>query len=239
MILKKYILKISTWMSIFVCANIANASATSSGDVQTWMSLSNVLMALMIVLVVALVIKVRSNANTLQKMRDDINHMSRTDYLTQLFKRQYFEKRLYEVFERHIRKKSSNSVLMMIEIDHMDQIQRSGQTASELVIQRVVKVILERVRNTDLSGRFSENSFIVLLRDTTTEPAEKLAGELQQKIAEAEIQYGDQTIKTSCSFGLAAYSKQMDSCFDWIQSADQALNASKQQGTNKVSTYQS
>lgn len=236
MIIKNTI-KFNVWVGALVQAGVSQASSNSN-TTQNWLTPGNLLLFLMLVLVVALVIKVKKTASSLNKVREDLNHMSRTDYLTQLFKRQYFEKRLYEVFERYIRKKSSNSVLMMIEIDNMDETQSSGQTASELVIQRVVKVILERVRNTDLSGRFTESCFIVLLRDTTIEPAEKLADELKDKIADTEIEYGEKTIGTTCSFGLAAYSEKMDSCIDWIQSADQALNAAKKQGPNKISTYQ-
>ncbi|MCX7553198.1 GGDEF domain-containing protein [Marinicella sp. S1101] len=206
---------------------VLQAAENASIETKTWLTLNNFLLIFMLVLVVILVIIVRKNATRLLALRNELNQMSRTDHLTQLYRREYFEKRLYEVFERHIRNKRSSSVLMMVEINDMDSILNSGQTASELVIQRVVKIILERVRNTDLSGRFANNTFIILLRDTTIEPAETLAKELREKIASAKIKYGEQTISTTCSFGLAAYDSSMDSCIDWIRSADQALNQAK------------
>lgn len=225
-----------TLFAVILLVQSGNLAAAVEPQSSGWLSFNNGLLVLMALLIIALVFKVKHTAAKLSRLRADLDELSRTDHPTQLFKRHYFEKRLYEVFELHIRNKSSNSVLMLVEIDQMDEIKKNGQTAQELVVQRVVKIILERIRHTDLSGRFADDAFIILLRDTTIEPASKLVKELQTRIKEAEINYGQQSIQTTCSFGLAAYNENMDSCIDWIRSTDLALNAGKSQG--HVGVYQ-
>jgi len=198
----------------------------------------NLLFLSLSVLTVFLIVKVRNNAKILDKLRTELKYLSRTDDLTQLFNRRYLEKRLYEVFERHIRNKSSNSVLLMVGLDGFKSlVNDNGQSAGDLLVQTTASIIRERVRNTDLCGRFSENTFLVLLRDTTTEPAQKLAEEVRLKLHDNEILYGVQKFRATCSLGIAAYSDRMVSCRDWIQQADQALNKARQLGGNQTSVY--
>lgn len=227
----KYLLMSSLMGQVsFVYA--ANASTSSL------FSVVNVLYLLLSVLIIFLMVKVRSNAKVLDKLRKELKYLSRTDDLTQLFNRRYLEKRLYQVFERHIRNKSSNSVLLMVGLDGFQtMINNNGQSAGDLVVQTTASLIQDRVRNTDLCGRFSEDTFLVLLRDTTVEPAQLLAEEVRLKLLNAEILYGKQKFYTSCSLGIAAYSERMVSCRDWIQQADQALNKAKQLGGNQTTIY--
>ncbi len=191
------------------------------------------LLLLLFVVIVVLILKVRSNAQVLETLRNELKYLSRTDDLTQLFNRRYFEKRLYHIFERHIRNKSSNSVLMMVGIQGFQSLVNDhGQSAGDLVAQTAANLIQDRVRNTDLCGRFSVDTFWVLLRDTTAEPAQKIAEEVRRTLEGTQVLYGEKKFHTTCSIGIAAYSSSMDSCLDWIQQADQALNKEKREKNN-------
>ena len=231
----KRILKNILLTSLMSQANFVAAENVSSASLFNVINLHFLLLFLVIVL---LMVKVRNNAKVLDKLRSELKYLSRTDDLTQLFNRRYLEKRLYQIFERHIRNKSSNSVLLMIGIDgFQSMLNNSGQSAGDLVIHTTASLIQDRVRNTDLCGRFSEDTFLVLLRDTTSEPAKKLAEEVRLKLASTEVLYGQQKLNITCSIGLAAYSDRMVSCRDWIQQTDQALNRAKQLGGNQTTVY--
>jgi diguanylate cyclase (GGDEF)-like protein len=227
-----YTQRIILWSSILVFPTLLFAANTNDMVLFTGV---NLLILLLSFLTVFLIYKVRKNAKTLDKLRKELKHLSRTDDLTQMFNRRYLEKRLYEVFERHIRNKSSNSVLLMVSLDNFrSTLNNKGQSAADLLVQNTAGVIQERVRNTDLCGRFSEDTFLVLLRDTTTKPAQKLAEEVRSKLQDTELLYGQIKLDTTCSLGLAAYSSDMVSCRDWIQQVDQALNKAKQLGGNQT-----
>ena len=225
---------------ILLIALVSQSDSVAAADAgyTSLVSLVDLMFVLLFVVILLLIVKVRNNAKVLDKLRTELKYLSRTDDLTQLFNRRYLEKRLYEVFERHIRNKSSNSVLLMVGLDEFNKlVNEHGQSAGDLVVQTTASLLLERVRNTDLCGRFSEDTFLILLRDTTEAPAQVLAEEVRLKLQGVEILYGKQKIYTTCSLGIAAYSERMVSCRDWIQHADQALNKAKQMGGNQTTVY--
>ncbi len=214
----------------------AVAADASYGLLSNW---TYWLFLLLFLLIVLLVIKVRNYGKNLAKLEAELTHLSRTDELTQLLNRRYLEKRLYEDFEWHMRNESSDSVLLMIEIDQFDTVTENfGHAAGDLVVQTVASIIQTRIRNTDLCGRFAEETFLVLLRDTTTEPARTLADQVCQKVADTNMFYGQKTNNVTCCVGVAAYTKDMVSCRDWIQQAEKALYKAKQLGNNQAFIYQ-
>ncbi len=162
---------------------------------------------------------------------------SRTDELTQMLNRKYMEKRLFEVFELHLRQQQVNDVLIMIDVDEFKKVKVThGHAAGDLVLQSVARLIFERFRNTDLCCRYGEHEYLVLLRDSGMENAQRIVEELRAKLANTLTSYEDQDIRVTCSIGLSAYSKNMVSCHDWIQQADLAAYEAKQQGGNQTAT---
>lgn len=231
----QYILK---WVFMLWMFSQSNVAAAQSGVNHSWLNITNLMFVVLIVLIVLLAIKAKSNASEINKLKRELKQLSRTDNLTQLFSRTYLEKRLYEVFERHLRNKSSNSVLMMVGVDGYSRLlKNSGQSAGDMVIKTTTKLLLERIRNTDLCGRFSADCFLILLRDSGIEPAQKLAEEIRLNLQNTDIRYGEQYLNSTCSIGLSAYAERMVSCRDWIQQADQALNRAKQLGGNQKTVY--
>lgn len=231
----QYILK--AVFCICLLSQINYSAAASDQEFNLNNPINIVLLVLMAVIVVMLV-KARSNAKALTKLQSEVKHLRRTDELTQLFNKRYMEKRLYEIFERHLRNTSSNSVLLMIGLDDFQMLVKdNGQSAGDLVVKNTAELIIDRIRNTDLCGRFTEDTFIVLLRDTTKQPAQKLAEQIRVMIQDTETLYGKQKLCITCSIGLAAHSDRMMSCRDWIQQADQALNRAKQLGKNQTTVY--
>ncbi len=231
----KPILKSILWSALIGQTGFVYAA---NNDKVSMFNFVNLLFFLLLIFIFLLVLKVRKNAKELDALRNDLRYLSRTDDLTQLYNRRYFEKRLYEIFEMHIRNKSSNSVLMMVGLDDFRSlVNDKGQSAGDLVVQTTARLIQERVRNTDLCGRFSEDTFLVLLHDATVEPAKKLAEKLCLKLKATEVLYGEKKFHTTCSIGLAAYHEGMVSCRDWIQHADQALNKAKLLGGERTMVY--
>lgn len=222
--------------------NVVNEKIDSINLAEHRLSLFKWATALLLILsavIIFLIIKVLKNAQALVLHRDQLKILNRTDDLTQMFNRRYLQKRLYEEFEVQQRNNRADSVLVMIDIDKFKQINDSyGHLAGDLVIHVIAEMIQERLRTTDICGRFGGEEFLILLRNTNAKNAFNLAEQLRINIENKVIKYHDQTIKSTCSFGIAPFSSQMDSCHDWIQQADLAMYSSKQNGRNQTTIYQ-
>jgi len=197
------------------------------------------LLLLLFVVIIVLIIKSLKNTQALAQHRDQLKILNRTDDLTQMYNRRYLQKRLYEEFELQQRNKRADSVLVMIDIDKFKHINDTyGHLAGDLVIQVIAEMIQERLRSTDICGRFGGEEFLILLRNTNAVNAFNLAEQLRTNIENKVIKYDDRIIKSTCSIGIAPFSDSMDSCHDWIQQADVAMYQSKANGRNQTTNYQ-
>jgi diguanylate cyclase (GGDEF)-like protein len=202
-----------------------------------WLS---VLLLLFAVLIIVLIIRTKRDARALAAHAKKLKELTRLDDLTGMYNRRYLQKHLDQVFELFLRSKQANSVLLMLDIDRFKNINDTcGHLTGDLVLVNVAQIIQERVRSTDLCGRFGGEEFLILLRNTDTENAIELAEKLRIKIENLRIKHQDEEIGVTISIGVAAINLNMKLSSDWIKQADTAMYQSKQQGRNKTTIYSS
>ena len=174
------------------------------------------------------------NSLALQKANQQLQHLSRTDHLTQLYNRGHWEQRLQFEYSRH-----GNSIaLLMLDIDHFKSINdRHGHQAGDAVIKRVSELIHQHVRDSDVAGRYGGEEFAILLPHTDLAGARTLAERLRQSVEEQEMIHNGQAIAFTISLGIACLDRPARDHRCLIEWADQALYASKRAGRNRVSTY--
>ncbi|MFJ2336534.1 diguanylate cyclase [Pseudomonas protegens] len=174
------------------------------------------------------------NSLALQKANQQLQHLSRTDHLTQLYNRGHWEQRLQFEYSRH-----GNSIaLLMLDIDHFKSINdRHGHQAGDAVIKRVSELIHQHVRDSDVAGRYGGEEFAILLPHTDLAGARTLAERLRQSVEEQEVIHNGQAIAFTISLGIACLDRPARDHRCLIEWADQALYASKRAGRNRVSTY--
>ena len=125
-----------------------------------------------------------------------------------------------------------------VNIDHFKKVNDTyGHAAGDLVIQKVSDVIRKSLRTTDIAGRYGGEEFAILLLDTTADQAQYLAERVRRKIEQLDIMYNQQLIKVTMSFGLVERDVTIQSCLQWIETADKALYQSKQNGRNQVTLF--
>ncbi|QYN04039.1 GGDEF domain-containing protein [Pseudomonas protegens] len=174
------------------------------------------------------------NSLALQKANQQLQHLSRTDHLTQLYNRGHWEQRLQFEYSRH----GSSIALLMLDIDHFKSINdRHGHQAGDAVIKRVSELIHQHVRDSDVAGRYGGEEFAILLPHTDLAGARTLAERLRQSVEEQEVIHNGQTIAFTISLGIACLDRPARDHRCLIEWADQALYASKRAGRNRVSTY--
>src|SRR3990167_639949 len=190
-----------------------------------------------ICLIIYDVTSVATNKQQLQAANLQLQQLSRTDRLTGLNNRGYWEECLQHEFARH-RRYQSKAALVMFDIDHFKKVNDTyGHPAGDKVIQAVAEVMREQVRDTDYAGRYGGEEFVILLPDIDSAGARVFAERLRQGIAALVVSHEEQRISFTVSLGVADLSLPMDEHKQLIERADQALYASKKGGRNQTNVY--
>lgn len=127
--------------------------------------------------------------------------------------------------------------MMVIDIDHFKKVNDNyGHAAGDDVICNVAKAITTVCRETDLTFRFGGEEFVVLLNKTDAAGARVIAERVRRYIAAQETKTEKHNISVTASIGTAELN-QDDTSDSLFERADSALYKAKQQGRNKVVSY--
>jgi len=133
----------------------------------------------------------------------------------------------------------SRGALLMVDIDHFKRVNdHYGHLAGDHVLRHIVGVLRQRLRASDVLGRYGGEEFMVLLPGTDLHGAAQLAEQLRQAVQAAPCEWQGQRIAFTVSIGVAASA---DTPADpsrtseaLLQAADQALYRAKDDGRNRV-----
>jgi diguanylate cyclase len=169
-----------------------------------------------------------------QQANQQLQALSRTDHLTGLFNRGYWELRLIQEFKRFDRYEQPSS-LLMLDIDHFKKINDTyGHTVGDEAIRAVSRVIKEQLRNLDIAGRYGGEEFGIILTNTNGDGAYVFAERLRTNIEKLTIFAEGHEIKFTISIGIAELDNQLHDHRQWIEKSDQGLYRSKETGRNRV-----
>ncbi|MBU1192503.1 MAG: diguanylate cyclase [Gammaproteobacteria bacterium] len=169
----------------------------------------------------------------LETANSTLAKLSRTDRLTGLNNRGYWEECLQVEFARFQRTKQL-STLIMFDIDHFKKVNDTyGHQAGDEVIRLTSKTLQSSIRTTDIAGRYGGEEFGVILIDTNAEQCQYLAERLRKKIAALNVGFEQHEIKFTISLGIAEVSTAMGDHAAWINASDQALYQAKHGGRNQ------
>jgi diguanylate cyclase (GGDEF)-like protein len=170
-----------------------------------------------------------------QKLREQAEVQSRTDYLTGLFNRRHFIELAERELARSIRYRRPLT-LLMIDIDHYKAINDTwGHNAGDVVLQDVAQLIRATLRNVDIIGRIGGEEFAALLLETEGEHAKEVAQRLCAAVAENAVVLREVArVQVTISIGLTELNGREISFDSLMNEADQAMYGAKQSGRNRV-----
>ncbi len=167
----------------------------------------------------------------------NIKLLSRVDYLTKLYNRNYFEEMIQKQFENSKRYKLDLAVII-IDFDFFKRINDTyGHLAGDYVLSEVAKIINNQIRETDIIARYGGDEFILLTPNTTLFNCIVLAERIRKKVWNYNFIYNNEKINVTLSLGCAAYNNEISKSEELIQKADCALYQAKKQGRNKINFY--
>ena len=174
----------------------------------------------------------------LEAANQELGHLSRTDRLTQLNNRGYWEESLEHEFRR-LKRTHRPGTLVMFDIDHFKKVNDTyGHPAGDEVIRQTAAMLRQTMRTTDVAGRYGGEEFVVLLVETPAVGAHTFAERLRAAIAALTIRHDQHEIRYTISLGVAEVSMQLETPKQWIECADRALYEAKHGGRNCVRQYQ-
>jgi diguanylate cyclase (GGDEF)-like protein len=171
----------------------------------------------------------------IKEQKRELERLSRIDDLTGLFSRAYFLERFGHEVLRAARYHVPMSVLM-IDLDHFKHVNDSyGHLMGDIVLSTSARVIWDKMRETDIAGRYGGEEFCVVLTHTDLNGAKAFAERLRLSIAEVRFPASESdTFGVTCSIGLTQYRSEWEEPLVAIDYADQALYRAKTAGRNQV-----
>ncbi len=172
------------------------------------------------------------------------------DGLTNAYNRGYFDERLKHEVDRCTRKKT-DLVCLFIDVDFFKKINdQHGHQVGDAVLVRLVALMREQVRSSDIVARYGGEEFAIILPDTGIQLAHEVAERIRSEVETQKLIFNDNALGITVSIGLASLSQikfqtshdnkdQLDKTtvsLDQLllRKADEALYQAKRTGRNQV-----
>lgn len=158
---------------------------------------------------------------------------SRTDPLTQLANRRYILEKI-EAEQKRFKRHGKSFTLVLSDIDNFKHFNdQYGHECGDFVLVNVGMIMHSVLRETDSTGRWGGEEFILLLPETSLTQGISVAEKVRETINGKKFSFKGHEISITMTFGVSTYSEpeNIDEC---IKRADQALYLGKSQGKNCV-----
>ncbi|MFY0991288.1 PAS domain-containing protein [Halomonas sp. C05BenzN] len=165
-----------------------------------------------------------------KELESRLEYLALYDPLTETANRRHIEP-LMEHEARRASRYGNPCSLVMLDLDHFKSVNDTfGHDLGDEILRRVVATLEERLRDTDVLGRWGGEEFIVLLPDTNGDHAKEVAEQLRLRVERTEMPKAG---RVTISLGVSEYHPE-ESIKDWVKRADDAMYSAKKAGRNRV-----
>jgi diguanylate cyclase (GGDEF)-like protein len=155
------------------------------------------------------------------------------DSLTGLFNHTATKERLETEIVRANRDRQQLS-FALIDIDHFKQVNDTyGHPTGDWVLKSLARLLLQRLRRSDIIGRYGGEEFAVVLPGTPGADAARVLDEIRAGLSHMPQRFGEREFTVTFSCGIACFPAEREAARLTV-AADQALYAAKNGGRNRV-----
>jgi diguanylate cyclase (GGDEF)-like protein len=164
---------------------------------------------------------------------EELQKLSITDPLTNIYNRRYLNRRLTEEITRYNRFRHPFS-FMMLDLDKFkDYNDTYGHIPGDTLLRNLAGLLEKSLRTIDIAARFGGDEFVVIFPQTSKVDAIQITNRLKEKIDAALREY-EKNVPLGVSMGLATFPDDATSIMELIEKTDQALYLAKKAGGNRV-----
>jgi diguanylate cyclase (GGDEF)-like protein len=176
-----------------------------------------------------LVTSVKNRAARMRAMR----FFMERDSLTGLLNHTNLKGRLESDLAR-ARRVGTEMVFAMIDIDRFKTVNDTyGHLTGDRVLKGLARLLQDRLRRTDVVGRYGGEEFGVILFNTNLENARRILDELRDSFSRLRQSNGETHFRVTFSCGIAAF-PDFETVSQLNEAADGALYQAKEAGRNRV-----
>ncbi len=217
---------------IVACA-LASAAVGFAFAPATSMPVVIACMPILVVYPLAISTVTRALSSKVVRQNRTLAQLNRTDALTGLPNRTYWEEVAVGELRRSHRSGRPAS-LLMIDIDRFKQVNdRYGHAAGDELLRGLSAIFKDGIRDIDTPGRYGGDEFAIVLPESGIDAAVRTAERLCQRAEAAKFDAGGD-LRCTLSIGAAEANGKLRDVREWIAAADAALYRAKESGRNRV-----
>jgi len=181
--------------------------------------------------------KLKQELQAATKYSEELEKKLNEDQLTGAKNRRAYDKKIQEEMDRFLRYKNIFS-LLVIDADKFKNINDTyGHAIGDRCLQEIIKRTQPLLRKSDMLARYGGEEFVVILPETDTEGAIKVAEKIRRIIEKIEFLYKEETVRVTVSIGASCIKEGDKSPADLFGRADMAVYKAKENGRNQVVSY--
>ena len=159
--------------------------------------------------------------------------LARTDQLTQLPNRRYFDEYCLLLASR--RRSTDRVAIISIDVDHFKMFNdQYGHQVGDMVLRAIANAIQLSVREEDVPARFGGEEFVVLLRNPSPGYAMEVGERIRENVRDLNLVEVGVTERVTVSVGVASAEHSGQPIEEIVERADRALYAAKRAGRDRV-----
>ncbi len=192
-----------------------------------------IIISLATIIAIGLIVIITLNLKRKKKMAEEFEKLSKIDPLTQLMNRRAMLEKLEEESLR-IERTDNSFVLILSDIDHFKRFNDTyGHKCGDKVLKLVAQIFTDSLRDIDFVSRWGGEEFLIILPETNHDDGMNVAEKLRQLIESAHLDWNNETLSVTMSFGLCECNKDLN-FNECIIIADENLYRAKEQGRNRI-----
>lgn len=159
------------------------------------------------------------------------------DLVTGLANRQHFLKELDRAVAEAAEGRSDLALIYLEPDNYRSVLESIGIGNADLLMSDAAELLRRQVPDDSLAARFSDNTFMVLVRRAPHEDAARLASTLRKRFEEHIFEVGGRSLPLPASIGLVLIGEKIASADAILSSAATALKQAQDDGGNRIKTY--
>ncbi len=182
--------------------------------------------------------RVEKSTRKLKRANANLADLAKSDHLTKLNNRMYFEYSLKTVLADRDRR-GGPYALMTLDLDKFKVVNDTcGHLAGDELLKRLAALLRDMVRTNDTIARLGGDEFAVLLRNCSEAEARTVANNVRDAIADMRFKWEDNRFDITASIGLVMVTPGDGDLESVLHAADQCCMEAKNAGRDAVVVYQ-